>query len=173
MESFLTTISFSFCCFASKAALALPGLPLNLARNRLRAAEHGRSASALIVRPVLSVNPARGSRIQDEANAADVADHERIICSVDPATQPAHLNIDKVGFRSKFMVPYLFQEGRPGQHFVTPLHHVFEQLKFARPQIDVTVATLRSPIDEIELQWSHAQHRFFQRSQQPGQRVAD
>jgi hypothetical protein len=29
-----------------------------------------------------------------------------------------------------------------------------------KPQIDATVASLRNPIDEVELQRSHAQHRF-------------
>ena len=91
------------------------------------------------------------SRIQNEANAADVADHGRLIFPVDLATQSAHMNIDKVRFRNDFILPYLFQEGRPRQQSVTPLHHVLEQLKFARPQIEVTVAALRSSIDEIEL----------------------
>jgi hypothetical protein len=40
-----------------------------------------------LVRPVSSVNPARGECIQNEANAAAVANHGRLICPVDLATQ--------------------------------------------------------------------------------------
>jgi len=61
------------------------------------------------------------------------------------------MNIDKVGFRNEFIVPHLLEEGRPRQQLIASLHHVFEQLELARPQIDRPLATLRSPIDEVEL----------------------
>jgi hypothetical protein len=35
-----------------------------------------------------------------------------------------------------------------------------------RPQIDAKVASLRNPIDEVEIQRPHAQHRFVQHGQQ-------
>ena len=82
------------------------------------------------------------------------------------------MNIDKIRFRNEFIVPYLFQEVSPRQQFVTPLHHVFEQLKLARPQIDATVATLRGSIDKIELQRAHAQLRFISQGRRPEQRVS-
>ena len=82
------------------------------------------------------------------------------------------MNIDKVRFRNEFVAPHLFQEVCSRQQFVAPLHHVFEQLKFARPQIDLAVTTLRCSIDEIELQRPHAQHRLIQQSWQPGERFS-
>jgi hypothetical protein len=54
------------------------------------------------------------------------------------------MNIDKVRFRSEFVVPYVFKEGCARQQLIAPLHHVFEQLELARPQIDRPVATLRA-----------------------------
>jgi hypothetical protein len=49
-------------------------------------------------------------------------------------------------------MPYIFDEVCARQHLVASLHHVLEQLKFARPQINQPVATLRGAIDESELQ---------------------
>src|SRR5450756_2180385 len=79
------------------------------------------------------------------------------------------MNIDQVCFGNEFIVPYLFQESCPRQRLVTPLHHVLEQPKLARSQIDLTVATLRSPIEEVQLQRSDAQHRFVWRGRPPDQ----
>src|SRR5438270_4210287 len=81
---------------------------------------------------------------------------------MDLATQSAHVNIDKVRFWHEIIVPYLFQKGCPRQQVVTPLHHVFEQLKLAWPQVDRTVTALRSPFNEIKLQRSHAQHGLIE-----------
>jgi hypothetical protein len=50
------------------------------------------------------------------------------------------MNIDKVRFGDEFVVPNLLQEGGSGQHFVVPLHHVFEQQELARPEINLTLA---------------------------------
>jgi hypothetical protein len=70
------------------------------------------------------------------------------------------MDSDKVRFGNEFAAPYVFDEVCPRQQLVAPLHHVLDQLEFARPQINRPIATLSSAIDEIELQWSHAQHRF-------------
>jgi hypothetical protein len=61
------------------------------------------------------------------------------------------MNVHEIRFGNDSIIPNLFQEGPPRQQFVAPLHHVFEQLKLARPQIDLTVAALHSSIQEIEL----------------------
>ena len=62
------------------------------------------------------------------------------------------MHMDKVCFRNEFIMPYLFEEGCARQYLVAPLHHVLEQLEFARPQINRPVAALRGAIDKIEFQ---------------------
>src|SRR5712672_3564945 len=52
-----------------------------------------------------------------------------------------------------------------------PLHHVFEQAELTWQQIDRPVATLRSSIDEIKLQRSHAQHRLARHGWRPKRRL--
>ena len=69
------------------------------------------------------------------------------------------MNIDEVRLRNEFIVPY--EEGRPCQQFSVPLHHEFEQMKFARPQGYLPLATLRTPIDKIKFQRPHAQNRLI------------
>src|SRR6266404_9305395 len=109
------------------------------------------------------------SRAQNEADAADVANDGGLICPVDLSTQTAHMNIHEVRFRNELVVPDLLEESCPRQQLAIPLHHVFEQPKLTRPQIDLTIAALRSAIEEIELQRSDPQHRFIRRGRQPDQ----
>jgi len=97
----------------------------------------------------------------------DVADQGRLIRRVDITTQPAHVNVDQVRIRNKFVVPDIFQEGGSCQQFAAPPHHVLEQLEFPCPQIDPTVATRRDSIDEVEFKRSYSQHRFIRRSGPP------
>jgi hypothetical protein len=71
------------------------------------------------------------------------------------------MNVDKVRVGNKLVVPYLLEEGGPRQQLVAPLHHLFQQLKLAWPQIDLTVAAFGGSIHEIERQRSDAQHYFI------------
>jgi hypothetical protein len=48
-------------------------------------------------------------------------------------------------------MPNISDEVGARQHLVVPLHHVLEQLKFARQQINRPAAAPRGAIDEIEL----------------------
>jgi hypothetical protein len=59
------------------------------------------------------------------------------------------MHIDAVGLWNKIKVPHIFDQVRAGQYLVAPFHHVFEQLEFARPQINRPVGTPRCAIDEI------------------------
>src|ERR1700681_196122 len=111
--------------------------------------------------PYLDGEPCeRGSHLE-RSQRRGRCESSGFIWSVDLAAQSAHMNIDKVRFRYEFIMPYLFQEGRPRMQLVALFHHVFEQPELSRPQIDLTVVTLRSSIEEIELQRSHSQHRFL------------
>src|SRR5882757_10102062 len=71
------------------------------------------------------------------------------------------MNIHEVRFRNELVVPDLFEEGCSREQLSAPLHHVLEQPKLARSQVDLTVATLRSAIQKIEFQWPHAQRGFI------------
>src|SRR6266404_3468210 len=101
------------------------------------------------------------SRIQDESCAADIVNHRGFVCPVELATQPAHMNIDKVRrFRNEFVVPYVLEQGCARHQLAAPLHHVLEQEEFTWQQIDRSVATLCRSIDEIKLQRSNAEYRL-------------
>jgi hypothetical protein len=79
------------------------------------------------------------------------------------------VNIDKIRFGNESIAPYLLQEGCPRQQVIASLHHVFEQLKLAWPQIDFSVAALRGSIQEVEFERSRAQHSFARARRQPSQ----
>jgi hypothetical protein len=53
--------------------------------------------------------------IQNEAGAADIANHRRLVRAIDLAPQPAHVNVDEVRLRNKFIVPNLLQKFCPRQ----------------------------------------------------------
>ena len=62
------------------------------------------------------------------------------------------MNINQVRLWNEFIAPYFIEELGSCQQLVATLHHVSEQLELARPQINMTIATLRGAIDEIEHQ---------------------
>jgi hypothetical protein len=84
--------------------------------------------------------------------AADVANYRGFVWTLDVCTQPTHMHIDTAGLRNEFMVPCILDESCARQQLAAPLHHLLEQLEFARTQINRAGATLRSAVDEIELQ---------------------
>ena len=84
--------------------------------------------------------------------AADVANYRGFVWAVDGCTQPTDMHIDTAGLRNEFTVPYILDKSCARQQLAAPLHRLLEQLEFARTQINRAGATLRSAIDEIELQ---------------------
>ena len=84
--------------------------------------------------------------------AADVANYRGFVWAVDGCTQPTDMHIDTAGLRNEFTVPYILDKSCARQQLAAPLHHLLEQLEFARTQINRAGATLRSAVDEIELQ---------------------
>ena len=84
--------------------------------------------------------------------AAHVANYRGFVWAVDVCMQPTDMHIDTVGLRNEFLVPYILNESCARQQLAAPLRHLLEQLEFARTQINRAGATLRSAIDEIELQ---------------------
>jgi hypothetical protein len=84
--------------------------------------------------------------------AADVANYRGFVWAVDGCTQPTDMHIDTVGLRNEFTVPSILDKSCARQQLAAPLHRLLEQLEFARTQINRAGATLRSAVDEIELQ---------------------
>ena len=84
--------------------------------------------------------------------AEDVANYRGFLGAVDGCTQPTYVHIDTVGLRNEFIAPYILDKSCARQQLAAPLHHLLEQLEFARTQINRAGATLRSAVDEIELQ---------------------
>jgi hypothetical protein len=62
------------------------------------------------------------------------------------------MHIHDIRFRNEVVMPDTFDEVRARQQLIAPLHHLLEQLEFARTQINRAGATLRSAVDEIKLQ---------------------
>lgn len=130
---------------------------------------------AVLWRPGLrpSVTPrwivGKRSCTKDKTGAPDVANERGLIWPVDLATQLSHVDVDEIGFRYDFVIPDFPQDRRARQQRVALFHHVPEQLKFARPQVDPAVAALCGAIQEIELQRSNAQHDITRLRSQAGE----
>jgi hypothetical protein len=57
------------------------------------------------------------------------------------------MNVDEVGLRNEFVVPYLFQEHGVRQQSFFATHHILEQTEFARQQIDHAVRAPGGALD--------------------------
>src|SRR5579863_4256547 len=100
----------------------------------------------------------RGSA-QNKASAANTAYHCRLVRTVDLPPEPSHMDIDEIRARNKLVVPNISQERFARQDPVAPFHHVSQQPKFARPEIDRSPASFSRLIEQINLERSNAHHR--------------
>src|ERR1700693_1883 len=105
-------------------------------------------AMASVERNVV-VHAKSSRRTEDEPDAADIGYHRQLVRLVHLVPQPAHVNVDEVGLGHELVVPDLFQQHGARQHLVFAAHHVFQQAKFARQQINHSLATPGGALDEI------------------------
>ena len=84
-------------------------------------------------------------------------DHRRLARLVDFAPQPAHVHVDEIAARHEFVVPDLLEQHGAGEQLVFAAHHVFEQTKFPRQQLDGALAAPGRAPEEIEFQRTDAQ----------------
>src|ERR1700733_3940855 len=80
------------------------------------------------------------SGAKNEAGAADIMDHGSFARPVHLVAEPAQMHVHQVHRRNELIVPDLLQKHGSRQQVVAALHHIFEQAKLARQQIDHAVA---------------------------------
>ena len=89
------------------------------------------------------------------------------------------MHVDQIGRRNELVIPDLLQKHGSRQQLVASLHHVFEQAKFARQQIDDAIAAFGGPLDQVELKRPDPQgrltrfHRPAQQRLYPGDEFDD
>jgi hypothetical protein len=71
--------------------------------------------------------------------------------------QPAHVDINEIGFRNEFVMPHVFKQRGTFQQLTIVLHHVSEQAKFLRQQSYRAFPTPGGSLDEVEMQRSDLQ----------------
>ena len=78
------------------------------------------------------------------------------------------MHVDKIGRRNEFVIPDFLEQHRPCQHLVAPLHHIFQQAKLARQEVDHAIAPSDGARDQIELERPCPQRRLarFRRTAQ-------
>ena len=76
-----------------------------------------------------------------EPGPTDTVDHRDIAGPVHLVPQAAHMHVDKVGRRNEFVIPDFLEQHGPRQHLIATLHHVFQQAKLTRQQIDHAISS--------------------------------
>src|SRR6202035_4495492 len=97
------------------------------------------------------------SGAKNEAGAADIMDHGSFARPVHLVAEPAHMDVHQVRRRNELIVPDLLQKHRSRQQLIAALHHIFEQAKLARQQIDHAVAAFGGTFDQVEFKRPGAQ----------------
>ena len=99
-----------------------------------------------------------GRGTEHEPFAANVVNHGLLAGLVDLAPEPAHVHIDEIAARHEFVVPDFLEQHRAGEQLALAAHHVLEQTKFARQQLDAPLAALGGTGEKIEFEQADAQH---------------
>jgi hypothetical protein len=85
-------------------------------------------------KPVVRMNSGRST--EDESFATDVVDHRLFFESIDLPTQPAHMHVHKIASRNELVIPNFLKQHCARQQLILPTHHVLEQAKFTRQEVD-------------------------------------
>src|SRR5882672_2648488 len=97
---------------------------------------------------VVRVNSGRGTK--HEPDAADIVNHRWLRGLVHLVPQPAHVDVHEIGLRNELVLPHFLEEHGAREDLVLPLHHVFEQAKLARQQIDGAIAPPGRALDQVD-----------------------
>src|ERR1700681_3164753 len=110
------------------------------------------TAKATDVQRNVVVRKKSGNFTKNKSGAANIVDHWWFAWSIHLVSQPAHVDVDQVRRGNEFVIPDLLQQHGPRQQLITALHHVFEQAKLARQQVDRPLAAFRGAFDKIEFE---------------------
>jgi hypothetical protein len=101
-------------------------------------------------RPCLLTECSR-NRTKNEPGTTHIENHRRFTRRIYFVTHPAHVNINQVGCRDELVAPDFLEKHRTCQQLVASAHHVFEETKLTRQQIDFSFTTFDGALDQIEL----------------------
>src|ERR1700683_4723765 len=77
---------------------------------------------------------------EHEPGPANIGDQRRAAAEVYLAPQVADMDVDDIGFRRKPVVPNPFEQHGARNELTGAAHEIFEELEFARQQIDLDLA---------------------------------
>src|SRR6516164_202247 len=92
-----------------------------------------------------------------KSHAADGMNERIGLLVVDLAPHAPDVNVDDVGRGIEMQIPDVLEQHRSRHDLALIAHQIFEDLKFARQQLDLAPATVRRARDQIELQIADAQ----------------
>src|SRR5512132_4222651 len=98
-----------------------------------------------------------GRRTQAVSYAANSDDQFVREALIDLVPQATDMRFHDRGLRVEVKVPNLLEEHRPGNDLTGITHQEFQQLEFARLQIDFLAGSRHSPLDQIHLQVARPQ----------------
>jgi hypothetical protein len=98
-----------------------------------------------------------GRSTEDESFATDVVDHRLFFEFIDLPTQPAHMHVHKIASRNELVIPNFLKQHCARQQLILPAHHVFEQAKFTRQEVDRALTPFGGTRQQIELERTDAQ----------------
>src|ERR1700749_3842215 len=77
---------------------------------------------------------------------------------VDLAADASDINVDDVGGRIEMKVPDVLQQHRAGDDPALVAGQIFEELEFARQQLDVLAVPAGGPLDQVDREIANAQN---------------
>jgi hypothetical protein len=87
---------------------------------------------------------------------------ERVgLLTVDFAANTSNINVDDIGHGIEMEIPYVLQQHRAWNHLTFVANQIFEELEFSWQQFDFSPGAARRSRHEVEVEVTHAQHRFF------------
>src|SRR5436190_3813129 len=96
-----------------------------------------------------------------EPDTADGMDERIGLLAVDLAADTPDIDVDDVGGGIEVKIPDVLQQQCARHDLALVANEVFENLKFARQELDIAPAARHRARNEVELEIADAQHRFL------------
>src|SRR6266700_540246 len=92
-------------------------------------------------------------------DTADCMDERIRLLAVDLAAQASNINVDDVGRGIEMEIPHVLQQHGARHDAALVANQIFEELKFARKQVDALGVSVSRPRHEVELEVADTQYR--------------
>src|SRR5262249_28137486 len=96
-----------------------------------------------------------------KSHAADRMDQRIGLLIVDLLAHTADIYVDDVGGRIEMQVPYVLQQHGARHNLALVAHQIFENLKFARQQLDLAATAVGRARHQVKLEIADAQQSFL------------